>query len=87
MAQKYLVDLIPFSMKWGGAIKFKQCEYSKFTSYWKNKPKFTLEIILKERPLRRKEVSSSVICSAVFHERFLWCFGLVYIWVMATGEE
>jgi len=46
-----------------------------------------VEIILKERPLGRKEVSSSVICPAVFHEGFLWCFGLVYIWAMATGEK
>lgn len=45
-----------------------------------------LEVILKERPLRRKEVSYFVICFPVFCEGRLWCFGRVYIWVMAAGE-
>lgn len=45
-----------------------------------------LEIILKERPLKRKEVRYFVICFPVFCEGCLWGFELVYIWVMAAGE-
>ena len=46
-----------------------------------------LEIILKERPLRKKEVSSFVICFAIFQEGSLWSYRPVCIRVVATGEE